>query len=527
LKHPSIVALAFVVATAGNADAQNPFRRGDPPKPGPPVASIQFDREAYENLQNFADGLYKQKERPDFKQTVDREFEAILREHGKRAYEVNTSPHSEIRRILEDRYREFSGLYDNLMVQDLVNQIGQEVVPKWSDKLVTFKLIADPVPRAEAMATGTIYISTGLAAALDNKAQLAYILAHEAAHVARGHWKQRVLIERAKDEYAKANAQNGERMKRWGALVGLGAGALIGGMTGNTVAGATLGTAIGYSAVAVATSRERPVVDWNQFEEDEADDVALKTMLDAKIDVRQVPTLYLAMDKLSLRDDRVGMGFWGNRDRMRERLETVNKFVTGNVKEGTALTGSDATFRRLIAELKRDNGILSFHYDMLEAARSNLEQAVDVRDSDPVALYYYAKILKATSKTPDEHAAAGKMFLRAMQRDSSNQAYGAYLHSAVTILDDATPEEKRQAAEWLSQYVDRYRRSKDEESATGNKNLPPHMDTIIDYMRRAGVENPTINSITNVSAPVAPRVDPVKPGAKPAVKPAAQKPSGQ
>ena len=454
---------------------------------------VEFNREFYENLRNFAEGLYKQKERPDFRLKVDRQYESILREHAERAFQINTSPKSEIKIILEDRFRFFTGLYDNLMIQELVNRIGQQTAPSWSEKLVTFKLLADPVPRAESLASGTVYISTGLVASLDNRAQLAYILAHEAAHVAKDHWKTRIMIEHAKEEYAAMHDENQQQLVAFGSLVGLGAG-MIAGAAGAKTATATLiggvaGAAAGYAIAETVADHGRLNIDWNQFEEDEADDVAMKAMLEAKVNVKEVPNLYIALDKLALKDDRVGMGFWGDRTRMQERLQRIRQFLAANNVEGMQLTGSDPDFLRLIAELKRDNGILAYHYDMLDVARSNLEQAASVRKSDPAAVYYYAKILKATAKTDEERSKAAELFSQVIQTDTINHAYGAYLHRAIALIDTGGPAEKKQAAELLEQYIQRYGEAMDEINNSRNGRLPPHMDTIADYMRRAGIED--------------------------------------
>ncbi len=456
----------------------------------------EYNKDFYEGLRNFAEGLYKQKERPDFRMRVDRQYEELLRSHADRAFQVNTSPKSEIKIILEDRFRFFSGLYDNLMIQDVTNRIGQEVTPKWSEKYFTFKLIADPVPRAETLATGTIYVTTGLVASLDNKAQLAYVLAHEAAHVAKDHWKTRIMIDQAKEEYASMKEENLQQMRTFGTLVGLGVGIAAGGIANAAGAGGGVSTLIGAGAmvatkyaIAGAEGVGRLNIDWNVFEEDEADDIAMKAMLDAKLNAKEVPALYLVMDKLSMKDDRVGMGFWGNRTRMQERMQKVREFLTANVKTDDKLTGSDPEYRKLMAELKRDNGILAYHYDMLEVARNNLEQAADVKNSDPVALYYYAKILTATAKTEEDRTHAIEAYSQVLAHDSTNHAYGAYLHRATALIDKGGEADKRQAAELLEAYVAHYIEAMDELRDSNSSRMPPHMDTIIDYMRRAGVED--------------------------------------
>jgi hypothetical protein len=45
----------------------------------------------------------------------------------------------------------YSGLYANLVVQDMLNRTGPSVIPQKNDHLYAFKLIADPISRAEAL----------------------------------------------------------------------------------------------------------------------------------------------------------------------------------------------------------------------------------------------------------------------------------------------------------------------------------------------------------------------------------------
>jgi hypothetical protein len=498
-----------------------------------PVDSMK-SREFYEQMKDFSEGLYKQPDREDFRLIVDREYEDLLRKHGKRAFEMNTSAKTEVMVVNEDRFRVFSGLYDNLAIQDLVNRIGQEVTPKSSDKLFAFKLVADPIPRAESLATGTVYVTTGLVALLDNKAQLAYVLAHEAAHVSKEHWKRRVMVEVAKKEYEKRSEENRQRMQTWGTLVGIGVGASLGGAIGQTsqsaVFGGAAGALAGYAAGSMASRGEVANMDWNAPEEDEADEIALKSVLEANIAVQEVPKLYLALDKSSMKDDRVGMGFWGNRLRMRERLTKVQESIDGPLKEtiaGKALTGDGKEFRKLIAELKRDNGVLAFEYDMLEVARDNLEQAVEARGDDATALYFYGKVLRLLSKTDEDRARANDMFLRAIKADHRNYAYGAYLHSAVPYVDTKNKAEADQAVSYLKLYVINYIKAQQDAAAFNRSNTAPHIESIYDYMSRlgntdynfgvvlAGKETPAQDKF----APVVPPPAPVVPGAKPVVVP--------
>ncbi len=477
---------------AGEPQLPNVFKRGNDDKDK--KASDKDDkrkkespREHYEKVRLFAEGLYREDEA--FRNTVNAQFAEQLRRHGEQAFALNTSPHSEIKVVLEDRFRYFTGLYDNAMIQDLVNQLGQKVAPREPrSKKYAFKLRADPAPAAEALSTGTIIVSTGLVAMLDNTAQLSYVLAHEAGHVARDHWKKRILMQEGEKEYLEAQKAESERKARTiGILAGAG-GILTGGLLGGgngALAGGVLGGLVGYGLTSALTATKSSVVDWSTVEEDEADEVALQAMLDAKMDVHQVPVLYAALDKAAMKDDRVGMGFWGSRSRMEERLSKVKAFLAANQSKAEAGLSTDPKqFRRLFAELKRDNGILAFYNDMLEVAHSNLSEAVDVREADPVAQYYYGKVLKLVGHTPEDRQKANAAFIKAGKTDFANQAYGAYLHQAIALIDSGSEAEKRQAVELLDRYVSCYSAAMATMSGAGS--LPPHMDTIADFAARAG-----------------------------------------
>src|SRR6266478_2633417 len=81
----------------------------------------------------------------------------------------------------------------------------------------------------------------------------------------------------------------------------------------------------------------------------------------------------------------------------------------------------------VMSELKRDNGILAFYYDMFQLAKSNLEYALAQRSNDPGAHYYYAKVLKLVGRTDEDKKTAENEFLKAAQTDTRSRFYGAHL----------------------------------------------------------------------------------------------------
>jgi predicted Zn-dependent protease len=77
-------------------------------------------------------------------------------------------------------------LYQNPQVQAVVDRVAADIAPAVRDDYIRFRvhLIRDPSPVVFSLADGQIYLQTGLLARLENEAQLAAVIAHEAHHVA-------------------------------------------------------------------------------------------------------------------------------------------------------------------------------------------------------------------------------------------------------------------------------------------------------------------------------------------------------
>ena len=222
--------------------------------------------------------------------------------------------------------------------------------------------------------------------------------------------------------------------------------------------GGTLGALLGGLAGAAVGNLTQPskplIVDWNKFEEDEADQTAFDWVLNAKQDVIKIPALYAVLQIATDHDDRMTLGFWGRSDRVRERSKKIGELVESEKKKpdfaGRVFESSDPEFDLLIAEVKRDNGVLAFHHDMLDVARDNLEKAVAIKAKDPTALYYYAKILQATARNDAERSKALEYFKLAAENDQRNLNFGADLHRAVALLTpNASAVEQQQATSFI------------------------------------------------------------------------------
>src|SRR6266849_9971529 len=72
----------------------------------------------------------------------------------------------------------------------LLRHVGESLLPrglKLENVSWKFRALRDPVPNAFALPNGSIYVTTGLLALMDNESQVAAVIAHEMTHVLRRH----------------------------------------------------------------------------------------------------------------------------------------------------------------------------------------------------------------------------------------------------------------------------------------------------------------------------------------------------
>jgi len=431
-------------------------------------------------------------QRPDVAKRIADTWDARRRADMQFAYNVNQSSRAaELSpTALADFREKYGELYDNPILLRYVNALGQRIVPNGSPNLYTFRLLLDPVPRAEALSTGTIYVSTGLVALLDNEAQLAYVLGHEIAHVERRHVYNQIRNEILEEEFDREKQSDVDKKKK---IFGIGAalgGAAIGGAAGGATGafiGGGIGTVGGLIGGALLFRNRFVPTEWSTVFENEADEAGLKYMLDQNWDAREIPRLYARLDNLVGRDSREGLGFIGNPERTRERQATITKLITTTYKpdldaklKAGGLVGSNPEFSLLMSALKRDNGVISLQYDLYAEARDNLDEAVKLRSNDPRAHFYLGQVIAATGRTDEDKQAALNEFLEAIKYDAERGAYPEpYLEEALYQITQNDPGQQEQIKKELKTYVALYQRQH-----TGA--VPPNMYIIYDYLLLTG-----------------------------------------
>lgn len=533
-------------------------KKDDKPKPS------KEERE-YQKIRKFSLDLYNKD--LEFREDVDEGYRDATRKHAQLAYLINARrPDSKLVTREGDKIVMEDTLYDNPLAQDYVNRVGQSIVPAGSNKLYAFKITLNPIPDARSLSTGTIYVSSGLLSAVDNEAQLSYVLGHEIAHIELEHWKEDVLVDRGMAEY-------NEKQQKKRALIGMGIQAGLGIFGGAAVnsAGGAIAFLAAYVAVPTVLKLAYPnsTVAWDKVQEDQADERGLKYMLDRSYDPQEVPRFYATLKNLSQRDPRVRSGFMAHSARIDERTQMVNTVLTtaaatGSLRAGLFvgavdlaqrkvggsstqpaerdsskaidptknpdqraavaektitgalsseiqakldagdLIGTTAEFEAVMAALNRDNGIVAYYFDMFQMSRENLEESLRIRSNDPYAHFYYGKVLKLTARAPQDKLKALGEFASAIQYDKRGVLAEPHLYRALSMIDNRATSDTNEIVSSLKQYVTIYQKQH-------SGDVPANIDVIYDYMQNAGemswAATPAVNVSTKNIEPIGTRLD--------------------
>jgi Peptidase family M48 len=432
-------------------------------------------------------------QRPEIKEQVQNAWDEKRRKDIDYIYNINSSAHfSDMSGPEFATFREHYGqLYNNPMLQRYINAIGQRLVPKDSPNIYSFKLLLDPIPKAEALSTGTILVTTGMISMLDNEAQLAYVLGHEVAHVEKNHAYQIVrngILETALNEEKERETK--EKRAVIGAVTTFATGGLGGIAAGwnGAASGALIGLAGGIAGSNLLIRDHNTVTEWGDIYENDADETSLHYMLDQGYDVREAPRLYARLQAAATRDPRIGLGFMAKESRMKARTAHIQTVLTGDFKpkweaklKSGGLTGSSGEFSMIMAALKRDNGIIAIDYDLFAMARDNLDEAVSLRTNDPRAQLYLGKVISLTARSPQDRQEAEDHFVKAIQYDGARGAYpDPHLEHALHLIGENG--DKNDIKNEIESYVALYQREH-------MGSLPNNMSVLYDYLTLEGDTN--------------------------------------
>src|SRR5690349_9162124 len=92
--------------------------------------------------------------------------------------------------LLDRRFERDGMVLEDEATNTYLSKIGKSLIPAGltlENVTWKFRALRDPQPNAFALPNGSIYVTTGLLALIDNESELAAIIAHELTHVMRRH----------------------------------------------------------------------------------------------------------------------------------------------------------------------------------------------------------------------------------------------------------------------------------------------------------------------------------------------------
>ncbi len=129
----------------------------------------------------------------------------------------------EVGKDLANEIRNQLGLDQDPRSGELLSEVGSHLTPRVTNKLRTFsfEVIKGPEPNAFALPGGFIFVTGSMLELCNwNRDQVAFILAHEMAHVIRGHAMDRIIAGSAIAVGAKAASIRG-LLNSWLGKVGV------------------------------------------------------------------------------------------------------------------------------------------------------------------------------------------------------------------------------------------------------------------------------------------------------------------
>lgn len=389
--------------------------------------------------------------------------------------------------------RNLDGLYPNPSLQAYVNRLGQSLIPREAPEnvFVTFRIVENPLPYADALATGTVYLSTGIISLLDNESQLAFLLLHEAGHVVLSHHLQQIIEEERAEKRA-------DRIRLIGTAAGALAGGLIGGK-GDVLEGGVagfMGSHLAGAPINAFLSRR-----FSRELQTESDQFATQILLQHGFDAREAPVLMAKVGDIVRRSSaavELAFGSAGNLPqrsaRVKNLLGSTYQPVVSRILDGEGFRMSSPRYSQLMSEVKRDNGLLALQRDLFVIARTNLEEAAAVRTDDPLTMYGLGVLYRTVGRTEEDVARAASYLKSAMEFDEVRHRFPeAYLQYAVELLSREDPQRYPEVQKALRGYVVLHQRN------SGGR-LPREMQFVYDYLDLTGDRSWIAYNVSNVSS---------------------------
>ena len=281
----------------------------------------------------------------------------------------------------DHRLQESGGLYENPALDDYLTKVANKVLTHLGTEGegVRVRVGFNPLLNAFALPNGSVYIHSGLLVALNDEAELAYLLGHELAHYVHRH--------------AIASDRN-ERGRTRVAAVGVGLFAFA-------AAVVTQSPDVFYSLADLGGAAIDPILDrqtpgYSRDQERDADLYGLRAIALAGYDpeaaIRLFETLRQEDDEGSVEDPYV----LASHPHLEERTANAREFLAQwETPFGAEPQVGRPEFEAAIAPLLLPNVDLDLHFERFERAEQGARRYVAIRPKDGAGYLKLARILQS------------------------------------------------------------------------------------------------------------------------------------
>jgi hypothetical protein len=233
----------------------------------------------------------------------------------------------------------------------------------------------------------------------------------------------------------------------------------------------------------------------------ESDQFATQVLLDHGFDAREAPSLMAKVGEIVRRSGSAVSLAFGNAADLPDRSENVKVLLGGpyqplvaRILGGEGFRMASPRYNQLMAELRRDNGLLALKRDLFIIARANLEEAAAVRTDDPLTMYGLGVLYRTVGRSQEDLTRAASYLKSAMDFDEVRHRFPqAYLQYAVELLSLEDPQRYPEIQRALKSYVVLYQRN-------NGGSLPREMQFVYDYLDLTGDRGWVTYGVNNVSS---------------------------
>ena len=288
--------------------------------------------------------------------------------------------------LLDRRFERDGLVFDDQATSDYLLHIGQSLIPHGlyiENVTWKFRALRDSQPNAFALPNGSIYVTTGLIALLDNESQLASVLAHEMSHVLRRH------------TYVQ-NRSNRDKFLTMNIIAAVGAYA----------PGGIVGAAISIAAAVAPFIVMSTMYGYSRDLEREADHKAIDMMISAEYPPEElINSLKLLSNDIEGEQIKV---FYNDHPELQERITYLTSYLGSRADRVTpqmALNREKKVYFRKMQPVMRHNVQLAIHDARFRSAVFYAKRLVEFDGNSSENSYLLAEAFRALGPRSTEIAA--------------------------------------------------------------------------------------------------------------------------